>query len=277
MGEASSSGLAVPENPEVSVVVPVYRNVETLRELHRRLCRTLEAQMLSFEVIFVDDACPAGSFTVLDELARRDSRVAVLVLERNVGQHRAVLAGLAHARGEWTIVMDADLQDPPEAIPDLLAKGREGYAAVFAGRRGRYESFLRLFTSRLFKGLLHLLCRVPADAGLFVALNRTITERLPVLGGPKPFVVAMIGCIGLPMSSVPVARARRPIGASAYSFRARLKSAWRALVWVASWRCRAIRRTLDRDTGDASEPLVKAFVGARFTQEKESLGREPIT
>ncbi len=87
----------------------------------------------------------------------------------------------------------------------------------------------------------------------------------------------MIGCIGLPMSSVPVARARRPIGASAYNFRARLKSAWRALVWVASWRCRAIRRTLDRDTGDASEPLVKAFVGARFTQEKEYSGREPIT
>src|SRR5215211_7438544 len=96
IGEASSSGLAVPEIPEVSVVVPVYRSVETLRELHRRLCRTLEAQMLSFEVLFVDDACPVGSFTVLDELARRDSRVAVLALERNVGQHRAVLAGLAH-------------------------------------------------------------------------------------------------------------------------------------------------------------------------------------
>jgi glycosyltransferase involved in cell wall biosynthesis len=235
--------------------VPVYRNAEMLHELYRRLLRVLEAWQLSFEVLFVDDACPAGSLTVLKGLAQRDPRVAVLALKRNVGQHRAVLAGLAHVRGEWTVVMDADLQDPPEAIPYLLAKGQEGFAAVFAGRRGRYESAFRLFTSRLFKRLLHLLCGVPADACLFVALNRPMVERLLTLGGPHPFIVAMIGCTRLPLTSIPVVRARRPSGSSAYSFWGRLRNSWRAVAWVLAWKWHAVRRVSNYGM---DEPPTKA-------------------
>jgi len=245
----------------VSIVVPVYRNAETLQELHGRICKVFDTLQLSFEVLFVDDACPGGSLTVLESLAKSDSRVAVLVLERNAGQHRAVLAGLAHARGKWTVVMDADLQDPPEAIPDLLTKGQEGFAAVFAGRRGQYESPLRLFTSRLFKSLLHLLCGVPADAGIFVAVNRPMLERLPVLNGPNPSFVAMIGCAGLPVTSIPVKRSQRRGGSSAYSFRGRLKSAWQAIIWVLVWKWHVLR-SISND--DVRTPPVKAYIGARF-------------
>jgi glycosyltransferase involved in cell wall biosynthesis len=184
-----------------------------------------------------------------------------VALARNVGQQQAVLAGLAHARGAWTVVIDADLQDPPEAIPALLARGRDGYAAVFAGRRGRYESRGRLLTSRLFKRLLSVLSGVPADAGIFVAMHRSLVERLLQMDRDMPFLVAMIGCAGLPMTSVPVVRAARANGVSAYSSWARLKSGWRGMAYVLAWRWRAARGLPDRRPVGAP---VRAYVGARF-------------
>lgn len=253
-------------SPKVSIVVPVYRNADTLRELHRRLCRAMESLPLSYELLFVDDACPEGSLEVLRELAERDSQVAVLALERNVAQQRAVLIGLAHARGDYVVVMDADLQDPPEAIPDLLAKAHEGFDAVFAGRRGHYESRSRLLSSRLFKGLLHLVSGVPADAGLFVAMNRRMVDRLLTYRGPHPFVVAMIGCTGLPVVSIPVARAQRLKGSSAYSFWGRLKVGSLALAWVPLWKWFP---SLRDDRGRVAGVTVRAYIGARFASTDE--------
>lgn len=246
--------------PEITIVVPVYRNAESLHELYRRLRSVLDNLHPSYEMLFVNDACPT-SLAVLQELARLDPQVAVLALERNVGQHRAVLAGLAHARGKWLVVLDADLQDPPEAIPDLLTKLKDGPAAVFAGRRGRYESTLRLLGSRLFKRLLHLVCGVPTDAGLFVAMNRQMVERLLPFGLSSPSVVAMIGCIGLPLTSIPVVRVRRPSGRSAYSFWKRFKTGCLTILWVLSWKWRP-NRTVSRSY--SREAPVRAFIGARF-------------
>ncbi len=256
---------------DVSIVVPVYRNADTLKELHRRLCNVLEERKLEFEIVFVDDACPAGSLEVLTALADRDPRVGVLVLRSNYGQNQAVLTGLTYVRGRWAIVMDADLQDPPEAVPELLSKGEEGYSAVFAGRRGRYESFGRLFTSRLFKKLLHLLCGVPSDGGIFVALSQQMRERLIVMKGPSPFVVAMIGCTRLPSTSIPVTRAPRASGKSAYTFVARLKSARRAILWILAWKWRRlVREPLPWKLSDAQtngaghSSRVSNYLGARF-------------
>ena len=247
-------------DPEVSVVIPVYRNAETLAELHRRLSRVLTGAGLSFEILLIDDACPAGSLAVAEALARGDGRVAVVALAANVGQHRAVLAGLAQARGAWTVIMDADLQDPPEAIPRLLQKGQEGFAAVFAGRRGGYESAGRLLTSRLFKRVLHWLCGLPPDAGLFVALNRPLAKHLLQMRGPAPMVVAMIGCSGFPAASIPVTRAIRPVGSSAYNSWGRLRSAWRGIAWVlARKHCPGF--PAEPATGS---PPIKAFIGDRF-------------
>ncbi|HZN58786.1 MAG TPA: glycosyltransferase family 2 protein [Planctomycetota bacterium] len=221
---------------DVSVAVPVYRNAGTLRELHARISSVLSAERLSFELLFVDDACPDGSLAVLRELQRSDARVRVLALDRNVGQHRAVLAGLEMARGNCTVILDADLQDPPEAIPLLLAKRQKGFAAVFAGRRGRYESIGRHVTSRLFKTLLRCICGVPADAGLFVVLDRVLVKRMLQMDRRRPFVVAMIGCAGMRMTSLPVARSRRLCGRSSYSAWGRLRSGLRAVFWVLRWK-----------------------------------------
>ena len=225
-------------HPDLSVVVPVYRNADTLEELHRRLGRTLDHAGLGFEIVFVDDACPEGSRSVIERLASGDPRVTGIYLSENGGQQRAVLRGLSRARGEWAVVMDGDLQDPPEAIPDLLQAGQPDALAVFAGRRGSYESSFRLLTSRLFKLTLHLLCGVPSDAGLFVALRRPAVDRLLALPRRCPFVVAMVGAARVPMVSIPVVRARRPSGGSAYGTWRRLKSAASAFAWLLLWRLR---------------------------------------
>src|SRR5688500_9935701 len=115
----------------VSIVVPVYRNVDTLLELYERVTRAMEACGHEYEILFVDDACPAGSHARLRDLARRDARVAALLLERNGGQNRAVMAGLAFARGEIVVVLDADLQDPPEAIGRLVGGLYRDVSATF--------------------------------------------------------------------------------------------------------------------------------------------------
>jgi dolichol-phosphate mannosyltransferase/undecaprenyl-phosphate 4-deoxy-4-formamido-L-arabinose transferase len=219
-------------HPEISVVLPVYRNRASLPELHQQLTAVLEAQARPYELLFVDDACPEDSLTVLRRLAGADERVAVLALARNVGQNQAILVGLAWARGQVAVLMDADLQDPPVAIPLLLDTLSAGAAAVFAGRRGQYESRGRLATSRLFKGLLHLLSlrRLPADAGLFVAMRREMVDHLLAHATPDPYVLGLMARSGLPLASVPVERAPAPH--SSYTPRMRARLAMRALATV---------------------------------------------
>ena len=256
------SGTALPE---VSAVIPVYQSSETLAALAARLARVFEAEGLRYEIIFVDDASSDGSFDVLRDLAERDPAIVVLGLEKNVGQHRAVLAGLAHARGEEIAVLDADLQDPPEALPALLRGLRGGHAAVFGGRRGLYESRARLFTSRLFKALLSRISGAPADAGMFLVMTREMAASLLCRDERYPFLVSMIGSSGLPVSSMPVARAGRAQGRSSYTSWMRLRTGVRAIVSALSWRWRARRpiRPTSRETS-----IVKVRIGARFDEKR---------
>jgi polyisoprenyl-phosphate glycosyltransferase len=233
---AVHSGLmgADQANCLISVVTPVFRCTASLPELYSRLRSVLDTENLPYEIVFVDDASPDNSSSVLAELTCNDPSVATVALERNVGQQRAVLAGLAQAHGTWIVVMDADLQDPPEAIPTLLSKLQEGFGAVFAGRRGNYESRSRLLTSRAYKWLLHLLCGTPVDAGLYVAMNQTMVNRLLEFEAPCPSVVAMIGCTGLPLASIPIPRAERRDGRSAYTSWKRIKMGFLTIAWVLS-------------------------------------------
>lgn len=229
----------------LSVVVPLFRNRATLSELHRRLVATLQPVVPEFEILFVDDACPEGSHEEAAALSATDRRVRVLRHERNLGQHRAILTGLAAAAGEWVLVMDGDLQDPPEAIPRLLAARAPEVDAVFGGRFGAYESRGRLATSRAFKSLLAWLTGLPADAGLFVLLSRPLVEELLRNDLPRPMVTALIGVCAKRTVSVPVERARRPLGRSAYGSLARLRSGLSALAVVARVRARRVLSSPD--------------------------------
>ena len=225
------------EPPVISVIVPLYRNADTVAELGGRLTAALVGERLGFELILVDDGSPDATLAEAERLAGADPRVGVVALERNVGQQRAVLVGLAHARGARVVVLDGDLQDPPEIIPALLAKAREGFDAVFAGRQGRYQSLPRSATSWLYKVAQHAVSGVPRDAGMFVVLSRRLVDRLVRFGGGGRLTVpTMIGLAGLPCASVPVLRPRRPRGRSSYSSRRRLAVGTANLLAALRWR-----------------------------------------
>lgn len=229
--------------PAVTVVVPVFRNRETLAALRERIHLALAGAGLTYDLLFVDDACPQGSLEVLRDLAAQHPEVRVLALTRNGGQNAALLAGLGEARGDRVVLLDADLQDPPEALPALLEKVEAGASVAFGGRWGPYESRGRLLTSRLYKGLQRLVSGVPSDAGLFLAMDRRMVAHL--LRERPPFLVPAMGLSRLPLVSLPVKRSTRPSGRSSYSGFRRLATGCRALLWV-------LRR---RFGGPASSPV----------------------
>lgn len=231
-----TSATAVRE-PTVSVVVPVYHNAATLPVLHDELTKVLTTGGYSYELIFVDDAGTDDSGPILGRLAEQDSHVRVITLAHNAGQQSAVLTGLARAQGRWAVVMDADLQDPPAAIPVLLAElERSGAAVVFAKRQGGFQSGFRMLTSRLYKGLLRILFKLPAKAGLFLAMNRQMIDRLTAFDVRRPFILPLIGCSGLRVTAVAIQRQPRQVGQSDYSAWKRLKLGCLASAQSLCWR-----------------------------------------
>ncbi|SNS80873.1 undecaprenyl-phosphate 4-deoxy-4-formamido-L-arabinose transferase [Geodermatophilus pulveris] len=213
----------------VAVVVPVYRNAATLPALVDRLGLALAGR--DWRLRLVVDACPAGSAEVARSLA--GPRVAVTVLPVNGGQHAALRRGLALEpdAGAW-VCLDADLQDPPEAVPGLLDRLAGGdVEAVFAGRRGAYESWARRVSGDLHRRVAARLTGLPPDAGAFLALGPAV--RAAVLAAPEaPSVVLAVGLAGRPVTSLPVARDARPEGRSAWTARARLSQSARSLGWA---------------------------------------------
>lgn len=212
----------------VAVVVPVYRNAATLEALVARLGAALAGR--DWRLRLVVDACPSGSAQVA--LALAGPRVAVTGLVENVGQHAALRQGLAdEPDADVWVCMDADLQDPPEAVPPLLDRLAAGdVEAVFAGRRGAYESWSRRVTGGLHRRVAARLTGLPPDAGAFLALGPAV--RAAVLAADAPSVVLAVGTARRPVTSVPVVRDVRPEGRSAWTARARLWQSARSLWWA---------------------------------------------
>jgi len=139
---------------EISVVIPVYNCAGSLRSLHERLTASLLQITPDYEIVLVDDRSCDGAWEILAELARGDRHLRVVRLSRNFGQHAAITAGLTRARGAWTVVMDCDLQEPPEEIARLWAKAQEGYEIVRAVREGRRHSAFRRMSASLYRRML---------------------------------------------------------------------------------------------------------------------------
>ena len=220
---------------DVAVVVPVHGNAGTLAPLVARVSAALAGR--DWRLRLVVDASPDASAAVAARLADADARVAVTVLDVGVGQHRALAVGLAAEPGAraW-VCLDADLQDPPEAVPALLDRLAVGDVhAVFAGRRGAYEGRVRLLTGGLHRAALAGLTGLPRDAGAFLALAPTARAAVlaAVLADGAPSLVAAVGVSRLPVASVPVPRDTRTSGSSAWTSRARLEQSARTLVWAA--------------------------------------------
>src|ERR671915_1860646 len=204
--------------PDVSVVVPIYDEEETVEELYRRAVAALDAAGIAFELIFVDDGSGDGTFQKLARLHDADPRVRVVRFKRNFGQHPAMHAGLARARGEIVVTLDGDLQNAPEDIPKLVRAVEDG-ADVASGRRARRkDSWGRTLPSRLINAMLRRFTHVDiSDFGCaFNAYRRTAVEpMLPSIGKQK-FTKALVLSGGASVVEVDVSHAARR-GPSRYS------------------------------------------------------------
>lgn len=219
------------DTPSFSVVVPLFASVATLGELHARLTRAFSALHERFELILVDDACPRGSGELAERLAAADPSVHVVRLAKNVGQHRAALIGIAHARGSRIVLIDADLQDPPESVGALVRALDDGYDAVFARSDCRAESRHRELTSRLFKTIVNpLLYGIPPATGMFMAITGRMRRALLSYRTRHVYLPGMIGLSGLPHRAIPVRRLTRRAGRSGYTAWKRIRFAWQVML-----------------------------------------------
>lgn len=205
-------------SPTLSVVAPVFNESGTLAELHRRLTATL-TEVDSYEIVLVDDGSKDGSWDVLLGLAAADPRLRLLRLSRNFGHQAALSAGLAAARGDAIVLMDADLQDPPEVIPQLVAKWREGFDVVYAVRGEREgEHPLRLASISLFYRVLHRITptEIPQNAGDFRLLSRRAADAIASMPERARFLRGMTSWIGFRQTGVAYTREARFAGESKY-------------------------------------------------------------
>jgi polyisoprenyl-phosphate glycosyltransferase len=220
------------ECPTVSVVVAVFDEVDSLGELYRRVASALNGLVPSWELVLVDDGSSDGSRGAIRALAEADQRVVPVLLSRNFGQQLALTAGLDRSRGQAVVMMDADLQDPPEVIPELVGRWREGAAVVSAVRRSRAgESRFKLATARTFYRLLARITDVdiPVDAGDFRLLDRRVVDVLGAMRERHRFLRGMSAWVGFPTAEVPYERHARFAGRSKYPFRKMLRLALSAI------------------------------------------------
>lgn len=219
-------------SPTLSLVVPVYNERETIPTFYDRASQALASLDVPWEVIFVDDGSQDGSFEQLRALAESDPRVKVVSFSRNFGHQTAVTAGLHYARGQAVAVIDGDLQDPPEFVPRLFEKWREGYQVVYAVRRSRKENIMKRVAYRLFYRLLRSLAYVdmPLDAGDFAIMDRRVVDELNAMPERNRFVRGIRAWVGFRQTGVEYDREPRFAGESKYPLSKLFKLAYDGLI-----------------------------------------------
>lgn len=200
--------------PVLSVVIPVLNEEENLPVLYSRLSEVLKQTEPEYEVVFVDDGSRDGSLAFLHQLAEQDERVTVIELARNFGHQVAISAGIDHARGQGVIIMDADLQDPPEVLPRFIEKWREGHDVVYAIRTERKEGWFKRTAYALFYRLLQRIAciEIPLDAGDFCIMDRKVVDILVSMPERNRFVRGIRSWVGLDQVGVEYARQARYAG-----------------------------------------------------------------
>lgn len=230
---ASRPDAAAPGVPELSVVVPVYNEEESIGELERRLGTVLARVAPDHEVILVNDGSRDGTAAVLERLCRPGSRYRALHFSRNFGHQAAVAAGLRYAIGRAVVVMDADLQDPPELLEPMLARWREGYDVVYAQRASRQDEgpLKRGFAWGYYR-LLHSLSpvQIPSDTGDFCLMSRAVVDVLVALPERNRYVRGLRAWAGFRQTAVPFDRPARFAGEPKYTFRKSLGLALNGII-----------------------------------------------
>lgn len=230
---------------ELSIIIPVYNEEGNLPILFDRIAKVTDTLNVSFELIFINDGSTDGSLSTLMLLAENNPNVKYINFSRNFGHQIAVSAGIDHCNGNSIVIIDADLQDPPELILDLYAKMKEGFQVVYARRRSRSgESALKKFTAKLFYRILAKITnvKIPVDTGDFRIMDRKIVNVLKQMPEQHKFLRAQIAWAGFNQSYVLYDRDQRNSGETGYTYR------------------KMIRFALDGITGFSNLPLKFATV-----------------
>lgn len=215
-----------------SIVAPIFNELENIPELYRRVREVMTAAGETWELLLVDDGSTDGSTARIRELAAQDEHIRPVIFARNFGHQIAITAGWDYSRGDAVIIIDADLQDPPEVIPDLIAKWREGFEVVYAIRAEREgETWFKKTTASLFYRIVHRITdvKIPVDTGDFRLMDRQVVDVLKTMREKYRFPRGMSAWVGFSQVGVPYKRAVRFAGQTKYPFNKMLKLALNAI------------------------------------------------
>jgi len=216
------------DKQKISVIIPVFNEEGSISELLNRLQTVLKQQQISSEIILIDDGSTDGTLPILQEFANKNNEVKLIVFSRNFGNQAAVSAGLNYCIGDCAIIIDADLQDPPELLPELIAKWQEGYEVVFAQRVARKgESQFKKMTASIFYRLLQKLTQVdiPPDTGDFRLIDRKVITTLNEMPEKNRFLRGMVSWAGFRQTGITYVREERFAGETKFPFFKMLKFA----------------------------------------------------
>ena len=211
-----------------SIIAPIYNEIDNIPELYSRICEVMDQTGESWELIMVDDGSQDGSTVLIRDLHAQDSRVRPVIFARNFGHQIAVTAGLDYSRGDAVVIIDADLQDPPELILEMIEKWRDGYEVVYAVRAEREgETWFKEFTASLFYRLIYRITEVdiPLDTGDFRLLDRKVVKAMGQMRERHRFLRGMSVWVGFKQTGVKYKRASRFAGETKYPFRRMFKFA----------------------------------------------------
>ena len=220
------------QKPVYSVVAPVFNEIGCVEEFYTRISGVMGSLKAAWELVLVDDGSTDGSTEIIRSLAEKDPHVRPVIFARNFGHQIAVTAGLDYARGDAVVVIDADLQDPPEVILDLIAKWKEGFEVVYAVRRKREgESWFKLFTASAFYRVIYRITdvKIPLDTGDFRLMDRKVVNVMGKMRERHRFLRGMAAWVGYRQVGVEYDRKERFAGSTKYPLSKMLKLALNAI------------------------------------------------
>src|SRR5512134_3191161 len=215
-----------------SIIAPIFNEKDNIPELHRRVTEVMNSTGEPWELVLVDDGSSDGSTDMVRELAKKDKHVRPVIFARNFGHQVAITAGWDYARGDAIVIIDADLQDPPEVILELIKKWNEGYEVVYAVRAEREgETWFKTFTASMFYRLIQWITdvEIPVDTGDFRLMDRKVVDVLRQMRERHRFPRGMSAWVGFKQVGVEYKRAARTSGETKYPFRKMFRLALNAI------------------------------------------------